>query len=202
MPPRYVLGISAYYHDSAAALLRDGEIVAAAQEERFTRKKGDADFPLAVAGRLEPDVADVLAALDDSEVPLAQSAADGDLRGVVADERILLDHRDAVVGADDLPGRGADDGIIGVLQRAIGGVLGGDREVELAILEHLGPDAAVDAAAQMLDELAIHERVDVGLLVGRVDGDGHRFAARRHGQSAGDQNCPNCLAHGRLPMQV
>ena len=45
MPPRYVLGISAYYHDSAAALLRDGEIVAAAQEERFTRKKGDADFP-------------------------------------------------------------------------------------------------------------------------------------------------------------
>ena len=41
----YVLGISAYYHDSAAALLRDGEIVAAAQEERFTRRKHDARFP-------------------------------------------------------------------------------------------------------------------------------------------------------------
>jgi carbamoyltransferase len=40
-----ILGISAYYHDSAACLLRDGEIVAAAQEERFTRKKGDAAFP-------------------------------------------------------------------------------------------------------------------------------------------------------------
>ena len=40
-----VLGISAYYHDSAAALVRDGVIVAAAQEERFTRKKHDADFP-------------------------------------------------------------------------------------------------------------------------------------------------------------
>jgi carbamoyltransferase len=40
-----VLGISAYYHDSAAALLVDGEIVAAAQEERFTRKKHDAGFP-------------------------------------------------------------------------------------------------------------------------------------------------------------
>lgn len=40
-----VLGISAYYHDSAAALLRDGNIVAAAQEERFTRIKGDAAFP-------------------------------------------------------------------------------------------------------------------------------------------------------------
>lgn len=41
----YVLGISAYYHDSAAALLHDGQIVAAAQEERFTRKKHDAGFP-------------------------------------------------------------------------------------------------------------------------------------------------------------
>jgi carbamoyltransferase len=42
---RYILGISAYYHDSAAALLRDGEIVAAAQEERFTRRKNDERFP-------------------------------------------------------------------------------------------------------------------------------------------------------------
>ncbi len=40
-----ILGISAYYHDSAAALIRDGEIVAAAQEERFSRKKHDARFP-------------------------------------------------------------------------------------------------------------------------------------------------------------
>ncbi len=40
-----VLGISAFYHDSAAALIRDGEIIAAAQEERFTRKKHDPDFP-------------------------------------------------------------------------------------------------------------------------------------------------------------
>jgi carbamoyltransferase len=40
-----ILGISAFYHDSAAALLRDGEIVAAAQEERFTRFKHDARFP-------------------------------------------------------------------------------------------------------------------------------------------------------------
>ena len=45
MRPTYILGLSAFYHDSAACLLRDGEIVAAAQEERFTRKKGDAAFP-------------------------------------------------------------------------------------------------------------------------------------------------------------
>ncbi len=40
-----ILGISAFYHDSAAALVVDGKVVAAAQEERFTRKKNDADFP-------------------------------------------------------------------------------------------------------------------------------------------------------------
>lgn len=48
--PKYILGISAFYHDSAAALVRDGEIVAAAQEERFTRVRHDAGFPsLAIA---------------------------------------------------------------------------------------------------------------------------------------------------------
>ena len=41
----FILGISAYYHDSAAAIIKDGDILAAAQEERFTRKKHDASFP-------------------------------------------------------------------------------------------------------------------------------------------------------------
>ena len=40
-----ILGISAFYHDSAAALVVDGEIIAAAQEERFSRKKHDERFP-------------------------------------------------------------------------------------------------------------------------------------------------------------
>jgi carbamoyltransferase len=43
---RAILGISAYYHDSAAAILVDGTVVAAAQEERFTRKKHDSSFPI------------------------------------------------------------------------------------------------------------------------------------------------------------
>ena len=58
-----ILGISAFYHDSAAALVIDGQIVAAAQEERFTRKKHDPEFPqqaiefcLAHAGLTLPDV--------------------------------------------------------------------------------------------------------------------------------------------------
>lgn len=57
----YILGISAYYHDSAACLIKNGEIVAAAQEERFTRKKHDDRFPLNAAryclreAGIEPD---------------------------------------------------------------------------------------------------------------------------------------------------
>ena len=41
----YTLGISCYYHDSAAALLKDGHVIAAVEEERFSRKKFDDDFP-------------------------------------------------------------------------------------------------------------------------------------------------------------
>ena len=62
----HILGISAFFHDSAAALVRDGEIVAAAQEERFTRTKHDPDFPRnAVAyctaeGRIDPSEIDIV----------------------------------------------------------------------------------------------------------------------------------------------
>jgi len=40
-----ILGISAFYHDSAAALIQEGKIIAAAQEERFSRKKHDPSYP-------------------------------------------------------------------------------------------------------------------------------------------------------------
>jgi carbamoyltransferase len=59
-----ILGISAFYHDSAAALLKNGEIIAAAQEERFTRKKHDSSFPVnAISFCLKCDGA----ALDDMD---------------------------------------------------------------------------------------------------------------------------------------
>src|SRR3989338_2421528 len=58
-----ILGISAFYHDSAAALIDDGQIVAAAEEERFTRKKHDSSFPekaidfcLSYAGMSKQDI--------------------------------------------------------------------------------------------------------------------------------------------------
>ena len=41
----YILGISCYYHDSAAAVLKDGQVVAAVEEERFSREKNDDSFP-------------------------------------------------------------------------------------------------------------------------------------------------------------
>jgi carbamoyltransferase len=68
--PRRILGISAYYHDSAAALVVDGTIIAAAQEERFTRIKHDADFPARAVdyclreGRLEPGEIDYVVFYD------------------------------------------------------------------------------------------------------------------------------------------
>ena len=65
-----ILGISAYYHDSAACLVRDGEIVAAAQEERFTRRKHDHGFPQNAVdfcldyGGLSPENLDLVAFYD------------------------------------------------------------------------------------------------------------------------------------------
>ncbi len=65
-----ILGLSAYYHDSAACLVRDGEIVAAAQEERFTRKKHDHEFPSRAVeyclqeGNLEASELDLVAFYD------------------------------------------------------------------------------------------------------------------------------------------
>lgn len=68
--PTHILGLSAYYHDSAAALIRDGEIVAAAQEERFTRIKHDSAFPFHAVdyclreGKIEPEQLDYVVFYD------------------------------------------------------------------------------------------------------------------------------------------
>lgn len=74
--PRTVLGISAFYHDSAACLLRDGVVVAAAQEERFSRIKGDERFPARAiafclaAGGVRADALDAVAFYDKPLVKL------------------------------------------------------------------------------------------------------------------------------------
>ena len=61
----YILGLSSYYHDSAAVLIRDGEIIAAAQEERFTRKKHDPAFPTHALGYCLDEAAITLADVSD-----------------------------------------------------------------------------------------------------------------------------------------
>ncbi len=94
-----ILGISAFYHDSAAALVVDGQIVAAAQEERFSRKKHDDGFParaidycLAEAG-LTADRLDYVGFYDK---PLLEvRAAPGDLPGVCAPGVPILRQGDA-----------------------------------------------------------------------------------------------------------
>ena len=72
-----ILGISAFYHDSAAALLVDGEIVAAAQEERFSRKRHDASFPINACRYV----------LDEGGVPLRRPGGGGVLRQAVPEIR-------------------------------------------------------------------------------------------------------------------
>ncbi|MCW5635519.1 MAG: carbamoyltransferase [Rubrivivax sp.] len=62
--PMRILGLSAFYHDSAAALVEDGRIVAAAQEERFTRKKHDSRFPVNAVGYCLREAGTSLAGID------------------------------------------------------------------------------------------------------------------------------------------
>ncbi len=95
---RCVLGISAYYHDSAAALVRDGVVVAAAQEERFSRVRHDSSFPrnavsycLDEAG-ISLDGVDAVAYYEDSQVKFGRvlaSFADGGPAGMRAFMRVL-----------------------------------------------------------------------------------------------------------------
>ena len=75
-----ILGISAFYHDSAAALVVDGEMIAAAQEERFTRKKFDHEFPVRAIeyclseANLEPEQLDYVGFYDKPLLTFDRSA--------------------------------------------------------------------------------------------------------------------------------
>ena len=85
-----ILGISAFYHDSAAALVVNGEIVAAAQEERWTRKKHDHEFP----GQDKPFIED-----------LGRRARQFVVRGYVIGVNYLLS-KDALTAQCEKPGIG------------------------------------------------------------------------------------------------
>ena len=113
------------------------------------RERGGDILQVSLAG--EPDIAAVLVALDEPEPALGQAGGGGavalrlDSHGVLTDEGALGVHRESAGH-----GAGAAPGGLGVV----------DGVEELAVLEHLGPDAAVDAAAEVLDELAVDVLAD------------------------------------------
>lgn len=90
----YVLGISALYHDAAAALIKDGEIVAAAQEERFTRRKHDPSIPKNAmsycleTGGIEPDDLEAVVYYDNPLLTMGRFV--DNLRYVGEDSKDLL----------------------------------------------------------------------------------------------------------------
>lgn len=120
--PIHVLGISAFYHDSAAAMVRDGEIVAAAQEERFSRRKHDPRFPTHAidycleAAQLDPRDLDAVAFYDSPVLSL-----DRIIRTLV------------VAGRDGLP----------TWLRSAPSWLSGNLAVERLVKEHLKADIPV-----------------------------------------------------------
>src|SRR6476660_1137133 len=93
---------------------------------------------------------------------------------MLANERLFLHHRDRAGWTDHLPRRCADDRELRIFEVTVRLILIRNRIVECSVLEHLGPDAAVDAAAEVLDELAVDERVDPWAAFFRVDRDADR----------------------------
>lgn len=109
-----LLGLSAFAHDSAAALIEDGRIVAAAQEERFTRRKHDGGFPqnamaycLAEAGCRDEDV-DIVAFCDTSRVDVSAFAKDFDW----AERLLLVEHHLSHAASAFFPSPFADAAVL------------------------------------------------------------------------------------------
>lgn len=94
-----ILGVSAFYHDSAVALVQDGNIVAAAQEERFSRKKHDADLPVQAInyclkeGNISPKDIDYVVFYDDSWLTLDRYMKNILALGIEANDLIDFNHR-------------------------------------------------------------------------------------------------------------
>src|SRR5262245_45935037 len=109
---------------------------------------------------MKSNASNVLGALDKREVVLLDATARLDSWCVFTGKRFFVHHGDGASWADRFPWRRAHDGKVRVFQAAVRIVFVRDRIVEFPIFKHLGPDPAVDAAAQMLDKLTINERVD------------------------------------------
>ncbi len=128
---------------------------------------------------LKPDVAAVLFARHHGEIVLPDSALRRHERCLLAHEWRLLNHlrrTGRFVYFQHFPRRGADDWKLGAFEIAVRVVLIGDGKIEFAVFEHFGPDPAVNAAAQMLDELAVDEWTDRRAGFRGIDRDVHGVA--------------------------
>ena len=89
-----ILGISAFYHDSAAALVEDGHIIAAAQEERFSRKKHDARFPADALAYCLREGGISLGDVDEVVFTRIENAATGQITHQIEDQALFDPLRD------------------------------------------------------------------------------------------------------------
>jgi len=121
-----ILGISAFYHDSAACLVVDGDIIAAAQEERFSRKKHDAKYPFNAVeyvlseGNLELSQSEInLIALWIDEGALSEESSDvegcTDSNAITCDD--LLEDEEFVSESEYSSGTSPQDAIIVVINK-------------------------------------------------------------------------------------
>ena len=168
-----ILGISAFYHDSAAALVVDGRIVAAAQEERFTRKKHDPSFPhnaitycLAEGGVAAEalDHADAAQHLRDEQLP--EIIVPGDPRHLVrADRKGDQAERDDQAHVDDRhqpPDDRRDQ------EHGDAGDANGLADHQRAVAAHLGEIARIDVgqAVEADADAELQEAADREITVG------------------------------------
>ncbi len=137
-------------------------------------RERDIDGHVLAAVAFEPDIARIALALGHPEVLLADAGAGLDARRVPPDKRLVPAHGKTLGRADDPPRRSADDGEGRFAQRPVRAIVGGDGVVELPVFEHLGPNAAVDAASEMLDELAVDVQRHRFLHLAGLDGDARR----------------------------
>ena len=125
----------------------------------FARAPDERDLDLAAGRAAEIDAAGIFLAVDQSKALLLDAVRRGgvesDARALVADERLLLVHDDDFFRADRIPFAKPPPNAPPPCGAGRFRFLCGNREVEFAVIEHLGPKTAVHGAANVLDELAV-----------------------------------------------
>ena len=141
----------------------------------FAGAPDERDLDLAAGRASEINAAGIFLAVDQSQAFLLDAVRRGgiesDARALVADERVLLVHDDDFFRTDGIPFAQASAESAATLWSGRFGFLCGNREVEFAVIDHFGPEAAVHGGADVLDELTVEVLGDRRCCLLRVDGD-------------------------------